>query len=298
MIAGGCLLVGVFLGGSILPSAFKTEPQSAVCDNNEKWKEKIQEIADNDLADYYRLKNLEDKYKKADEILGKIITVFFADLGIHISNKAVSLTKQVVAESDSGKPPRANQNENILESKASHAPTMLPQTSAEAWVAAEKQRFEIQNEQQITDFLRNVKISNFDDVLKASASYANKTNTLEALQGHFNGTAQVKIGEATRDWNVDLFLKAEMSGGSLQGVSQIKLEENGRVFSEHSDTGEVKAYKELAEGRAAVLVGAGPKTYFQLYYLKELDLLVGNVYQRVREGDPFTCIGSANLRRS
>lgn len=46
---------------------------------------KFQELTAADLEEYYRLKTAEDKYKKADEILGKVMAIFLADLGLHAS---------------------------------------------------------------------------------------------------------------------------------------------------------------------------------------------------------------------
>ena len=43
------------------------------------------EISSVDIEEYLRLKTMEEKYQKAEEILGKILLIFFADLDIHLT---------------------------------------------------------------------------------------------------------------------------------------------------------------------------------------------------------------------
>lgn len=53
-------------------------------------KQELIELTQKDFEEYQNLKSLEDRYKKADEILGKIMTVFLADLGLRLGYKPVS----------------------------------------------------------------------------------------------------------------------------------------------------------------------------------------------------------------
>src|SRR5688500_10675646 len=48
-------------------------------------KGKFRELSENDIADYIRLKDMRAKYEKADEIFGKILSIFLLDLGLRIS---------------------------------------------------------------------------------------------------------------------------------------------------------------------------------------------------------------------
>jgi len=67
-------------------------PANIECSNSdprlEDAKRKFEALAQVDYEDYLKLKTDAEKYKKADEILGKIMAVFIADLGIHFKEKA------------------------------------------------------------------------------------------------------------------------------------------------------------------------------------------------------------------
>lgn len=49
--------------------------------------EKLLEIEKVDLAEYYELKDKKEQYLKANEILGKVMLILLADLGLHLSRK-------------------------------------------------------------------------------------------------------------------------------------------------------------------------------------------------------------------
>ena len=59
-------------------------------------KSKLQNLYDVDVQEYQRLKNLEAKYSKANDILAKMMTIFLADLGLRISKNDIV---EMVAES-------------------------------------------------------------------------------------------------------------------------------------------------------------------------------------------------------
>ncbi len=184
------LVIGAFLGNFIYPRLSNKAHQPEI-PTEDNWKDKLQALTDGDIADFYRLKTLEERYKKADEILGKITTVFLADLGIRASKTTLAQAKQRISAlpkqdqlSQTQKPPEpASRAENALKT--------LEKPKMEKWISTEKLREEIRNEREIPDFLEKVKIANLDEALKSSSAYRNKTNTLDVLKGHFLGTAEV-----------------------------------------------------------------------------------------------------------
>src|SRR4051812_35867240 len=89
-----CLALGALLGNLILQ---RPATQLDGHEAQSELKEKLQTLTDNDITEYYRLKNLEDKYKKADEILGKIVTLFLADLGIRVSKTTLKMASKSIA---------------------------------------------------------------------------------------------------------------------------------------------------------------------------------------------------------
>lgn len=111
-------------------------------------KSKLQKLTENELDEYLKLKSLEEKYKKADEILGKAIMIFLADLGLRISDDKVEFAKKALtqlssasdpapdqkvsepntSQTNSGNPESAQQSNNASSSAKAEMP--VPDTSA------------------------------------------------------------------------------------------------------------------------------------------------------------------------
>ncbi len=268
-------------------------PKTLDAQNDIQLKEKLQALTDSDIADYYRLKNLEDKYTKADEILGKIMTIFLTDLGLRVSKRTEEQIHQALEKN-----PLPTSNSKGLVAKTENITKPIGIPKDDKWTINEKPLHEISNERDIPDFLEKVKIDKIDEALKSSVSFANRTSTLDALKGKFSGTSQVKIEEKIHLWDLDLFLNAEMVGGVLTGKAQIKMAENGKIFSDSSHGGDIRAFREFTLGSEAVFINASPNVVFQLYYFKSMDTLSGNIYQKIRGSETFSYIGTLRLRRS
>ncbi len=69
--------------------SFKASQNYETPRNNteETIKNELIELTQKDFLEYQNLKSLEDRYQKADEILGKIVTLFLADLGLKLGYK-------------------------------------------------------------------------------------------------------------------------------------------------------------------------------------------------------------------
>lgn len=259
---------------------------------------KLQALTDNDIAEYYRLKTMEERYKKADEILGKIMTIFLADLGIRVSEATLAQAKNG-AEVRPGSSPSPLDLKNTTDANRVGMQSKKAEAAGAAnWVAAEKLRDEVRSDGEIADFLEKTRIENLDEAIRTTTAFSNKFNNLSVLKGPFRGAAQVKVSGVSHDWTIEMHLNAEIESGTLQGKTQIKIAENGEVFSDLTDNGEINNYREFSSGSEAVMMKASPSTYFQVYYIKRLDALVGNVYTRKSEADPFVRIGTLHLKRS
>lgn len=255
---------------------------------------KLQALTDREIAEYYELKNDLDKLNKADEILAKMMTIFLHDLGIRISRKTLD---------ESSKAINKNPEDSAIGQLDPNTPQSLSQMqspeklSSANWTQAERLRHEIKNEKETADFLDQVKIPEFNEALKVAKSFSNRTGTLESLQGQFLGSAIVKQDEKFRTWSVDLFLNGNLDKGKFEGKAHIKMAENGKVFSNSGHGGKLDAFKEFGSESDAILIRASPTVYFQMYFLKGADSLIGNVYKRNSDDEPYVRIGTVQLKR-
>ena len=293
--------LGIVLGRSSLSTKQNLDQEFSQHEDNDQLKAKLQALTDHDIAEYYRLKDDAEKYKKADEILAKIMTVFLHDLGIRLSqpaqNKIAATGGRVDASSSSDTQVASSGGQTATVGKSN---SLLPKRSdADDFRIYERSRFEIRTEADIDKFLENVKIDNLDEALKDTGNFNNRTHTLEALKGKFSGKSTVKIDEKYRTWDVEITLDAKLGNdNNLSGYSTINMSENGKNFSSSNDKGSVTLFREFNSGSDAILLRASPSVQFQLYYIKNSDSLIGNVYRRNSEEDPFRNIGTVQLNRN
>lgn len=293
------LAIGTVLGFFVLPQFMRRPVEQSLevrPEYNPAWREKLQNLTDQDLTEYYRLKSLEERYKKADEILGKIMVIFLADLGLHVSHEAAEHMKSNLIAA-----PHVSEATTKTSGHADEAPVVNESAPTNAnlwgWVAAEKSRELLRSDREVPGFLEKVKIANLDEAMKSSVLFDNRTGSLDSLKGRFSGIAHVTYNEKARDWTVDLFLDASVVGGRLQGVARAKIFENGKEFSNSSDKGDMASYREFTSGSEATIIKVSPTIALQVYYIKSTDSLVGNMYLRATEDEPYRHIGTLNLKR-
>jgi hypothetical protein len=286
-------VAGLYLGANHLrsaPKAFNPLPSSGL--------DKLQNIADVDLEDYYRLKSMEERYAKADEILGKMMVIFLADLGLRVSQQAQDAAQNRAITKDHLEPSMSRQN-----FATSPNPPPVPENNTKAmhleFNRAENALLQARDERSIEGHLRKVKIADLGSALRASTNFTNSNDSLGSLNGSFEGGTRVRIEGKSEAWHVHIDLAAAMQKSKLAGQVRIRLLKNGKVFSDSNSSGDnIEAFREFTGGSAAILIKAGPKIHLQAYYLKELDLLATNLYRRPAEDQDFEFIGSAQLKRS
>jgi len=240
---------------------------------------------------------MEEKYLKADEILGKIMVIFLADLGLRVSQSAQTSAKQPPLVSDQRCAPPASALAPVI----SAAPMISPkENDAKRWASQEAKLLNLRYEQSVPALLRRLKIDDLDSSIKTSQAFSNKGGVLASLNGSFEGRSNVSFDDKKRSWYIHIELAGTMEGKEkLSGNLKIRLLENGKVFSNSSNSGSIVAFREFLGGESqAILAKVSDGLYFQLYYLKELDQLAGNIYRRSSDVGNFEHIGSMSLKRA
>lgn len=253
----------------------------------------MQVIADADFAEYERLKTLEEKYNKADEILGKILQIFLADIGIRAKKLeiAAALPPPAKAESDTREPnPPARAPPPLITASGASA-TVAPK-AARPWIDAEKELEELRAPEQVNDFLKQAKVDDFGKYLHGSTIFTNASHQLEAIRGRFEGVADVTRNGSQKQWELEFVLRGRMDGQQLRGRFQIEIKENGKTISKSTNNGEIDDLREFGSESRALIVETGPGRYFQFYYAKQLDALVGNIYERDSASLNYVAVGT------
>ena len=301
------LIVGLGIGFMIgRTQAPDSNPQA---ETNSTGIEKLQSLADNEIADYYRLKTLEERYLKADEVLAKIMGVFLADLGIRTNPQVVRAAQNPAASEVTAAGAAAAQTQTIsngpnavssgVNSGVDQERLAKPASGkTENRLAKRAPSRELRHEHEIADFLRDSQIEEFEQVIKKSSGFANKTGVLDQLNGRFVGPANViRRGEAAV-WDIEFELKGRLLNGKFEGDRILKLSEKGKVFSNSTGNGNLgNDFREIPVDPEAIITGAGPNTYLQVYYLKSIDSLAGNILRQEDIAEGFKTIGSFQLSR-
>jgi hypothetical protein len=124
LILAAVLALGIVAGRATVATA--PDPrQHELADQIEQTKRRLSSVlTDRELEEYRELKELRAKYEKADELLGKVLMVLIADLGLNVSKK----NAQALEASAHGVHPR-------VEAAASSKPSQAPPQSRTGYVA-------------------------------------------------------------------------------------------------------------------------------------------------------------------
>jgi hypothetical protein len=116
---------------------------------------------------------------------------------------------------------------------------------------------------------------------------------LERFFGKFEGEVKFDDGKI---WQMGFSLTGKVEEKHLVGESTVSLSSDGKIISKVSQTGELTLIKKPAEGSIGILLTPTTTYAFQLYYVKDRDLLVGNYYAQ-KEPGKLVPLGAVRLVR-
>ena len=230
-------------------------------------KTKFEAIAKADYEEYLQLKTEAEKFKKADEILTKIMSIFMADLGLH-------LVHTVPAPSISPSPPKAESKAITLQANYTAAKDLV-----------EKLRTDSQNE----DFLKKSVLSNPKQGLFDAGPI---TRINPKLKGCFEGEST----NSGRHLKMKLWIgNIANSGPSLQNFKSVILE-NGKMINHQSGLFRNSFLTLNANDQNEFIFNSSPGTFYQLYYVPLEDKLIGENYS-IQPDATYKLTGTTNLNR-
>lgn len=300
------ILVGVFVGyifgkhqeaSSMAKS--ETAQLAAPSASGDTDLHQLQAFAQGELADYYRLKTMEERYKKSDEILGKIMLILLADLGVRVSSQ----TENAIHESANG----AHKAEMAAAVAAAYKPaeratTVIGGNSQQAVSPQTMRRApleDLRNDHDVDGFLRASRIGDFNETLRTARGFSNATRLLEDVKGKFTGEAKIVQGGKPKMWDIEIRLDGRIEQGKFNGDLKVLMSENGKTFSNKSGTGNLSNdVLEYPSDPRAILFEAAPGTYLQAYFVRRLDAIIANMIEKNEATGTYETIGSMQLRRN
>lgn len=294
-------LVGYFTG---LRTQSVSEDLQDYKTKYEQLQAKIQNFTDADFQEYQQLKDRSQQYAKAEELLGKIMMVFLADLGLKVNKTDLDKVAKMAQPIPPPLPPATPVNASTQAPPTSGphggpaAGSQVTKPVADSgappnWAEKERALGEIANENDAENFLKKVAVDNLFPIVKTSRPL--DAAMLDAVNGNYQGRIVMDDPEQKAQ-EISLELKGFREGESTTGTYKIMVGPPGRVDSNTSGSGQLKNFHSVEGSTQAVIIDATPNTYIQVYPIPRLNQLIGNYY-RQDSIDKFSKIGTVILNR-
>lgn len=266
----------------------KTPPQ---CNSLAEAKTNLISISQNEYFEYTQIKDLKQKYEKADELLGKIMLLFLADVGFRVQKTSAPLPEPKIEPlTKEPLPPKPDlQNVKSPESESINVGEkkfdLSGKSSRIKFLNTQKQIFDTLNKSLIADPKNEFSKANYP----AQAQ-------VKFLEGLFSGYIHF-FDKKREELNVSWELIPDYSKNPILGRFILKISGAGKN-SETSGQGQFKNINTLADDPNAIIVEAcGDGCYMQLYYNAPFDQFFGNYYERNRNTKIFERVGLIDLRK-
>lgn len=228
-------------------------------------------ISNIDLKEYTELKSLEEKYKKADEILGKVMLLFLANIKVKMESKvqdyfanserSIPLKKNIEDVSNDIPKMKLIKNENGLFSPI-NIPLKVEHPDFDQ-VAKSVEKTLINNPYM---FYKNAKSAkNFKEILFLKGKFEGE---LYRIKGKFKGSTDKVLLEIN-------FYEEE---GKLKGDYISQLLRNGEAYSTNRGGGDNAQIRKVEGHPRQVLLETSPNSFIHLEITKGNDYYIGKYY--------------------
>lgn len=227
-------------------------------------------ISENEYLEYTKIMDLKQKYEKADELLGKVMLLFLADVGFRVKKGApieqLMAGPAVISPVVTG--PKIESQEP--------APSNPTPSNGSGLVGKSSLIKALQSEEQIREFLNKAIIDN-PKIEIAKGEIPAKAQ-IRILEGRYFGTIKFLDGKR-EDLNVIWDLMPDYAKAGLSGSFNLSIHGPGRN-SETKGHGHIGNLVSLSEDSGGFLVReCGGECYLQLYFNSSSGQFFGNYYE-------------------
>ncbi|WP_374031372.1 hypothetical protein [Bdellovibrio bacteriovorus] len=298
LVVAAVAVVSFSLGRSTAP----TSTASAVI--ADQVKSELIALTQKDFEEYQNLKTLEERYKKADEILGKIVTVFLAELGVKLAFKSTSPT---MLEGACNIPTAPAQTPAAAAITSSPVPTDAAPTAVQTvatsktgneWISHEKTLLEVRDENLALEELKKMEIKDLFATLTASSPLSTKNSG--GIQGVYNGEITFFDRKTHKsDWLItwDVRLRQPNKEDAYALVILSKKDSGEVISRSQTSSGPLQDYMTVSGSSALIVNIRADKAYIQIYPLNgNTQVWVGNVYEQKKRGE-YAMTGQVRLNK-
>jgi hypothetical protein len=281
-------VLGFFIAGLLRqPENAKLPTQEADnCDTLSAAKKNLVAISKTEYLEYTEIKDQKAKYEKADELLGKIMLLFLADIGFKLKPQAEVIPNVAMASADASSLPSNNKIEALAQPNPEPASSKPLSAQSVFFRNASSQKgiMDRLNESLLTDIKTQ----------SARGNYLNQRQ-IKILEGRFTGTIQL-FDKTRTTLEVVWDLIPDYSKNPVAGTFHLKISGPNRN-SESNGSGGFKNITTLENDSNGFLVDAcGGDCYLQLYYNSPSNQFYGNYYES-KDNKNFARVGVISLRK-
>ena len=263
----------------------------------EELKKKLSQIANIDYLEYLRLKKDEEKFAKADELLGRIMLIFLADLGMRLDPNSRLGAERSLRNKVTDEENKANDQIDVQQNVGLVEEPLSEKRKKTVISVKEDIRDEVKKVNslaEVEELLKKVDLKDFSSELRSASTV--QAEALERIVGDFSGKIQFFSGQR-KEVEVFMSLDARIEEGVAKGKSVIVLSRDGKEFSRSTGEGDQdRTYKSFADSKAgALLVKISPDRFFQLFEAQGVGDWVGNLYER--KSEEFSRVGFVVLEK-
>lgn len=276
-----CLVVGAFSGYVLAPSRIEvreiTKEVLKSDPNLDELVKKLQDIENIDVEEYHRLKSDAEKFKKANEIYGKVMQLFLASLASKLDArkwKPLTTPQAVPMESLSRSTPS-------VEKKWEEPPVPLPSSGQEVFLD--------ENPEESFRDLRH-KLRNPTAQYQSANIGQTPLHLMEQMQGVYEGEIQL-YGNSRERWHLRIDSNYVYDGKKWSGSSLIQLSdaEHG-VFSTSRSEGDNADFQGIPGDKKTLIVKASPSIFFHLWPVNNRTFR-GLMYERNKKNKKYKLAG-------
>ncbi len=250
--------------------------------------DKIKSFSENEYQDYLNLKDSVEKYKKADELLGKVMVLFLADLSLSLKKSEPLVDVKASADTSKSEPSTATSSTNKDEIVMSPSTIQNQSTSV-----LESKLLASQNQNEALKILKELELKDIATEIKNTKTLT--ADQLKLVSGKYVGV--VTFDDKTEPWRIEWDLDGKIENGQVVGEQLITLSNSKKVFSRSLGKGSIKDFASFGEDTSAILINSyGDDGYIQLYPFANTGKIFGNYYLKDKN-DKFKKIGIVFLEK-
>jgi hypothetical protein len=239
-------------------------------------------IADKELRNYAMAVEARAKLKAADELYGKVVLLFLADLNLHLDLPQEPKETKWTELDHSPKANEALAKEGELDPSPF---TQFKQTTHDLREKFEKMEEKTHKEKTLSQ-LKKVEVYKL-------AKYSSKiTKEINKMMGEFKGDLKIQTGKNKgQTHSVHLVFDFVMDQKKLEGQSRIELSnEKGEIYSSSTGEGSNQSLLQSKDNPSLIFIHCSPDTFLAIN-LETFPKLIAEYY----ESDEFR--GTANLKK-